>query len=173
MQDLLAKIHQGPIKEAMELLPDRMNSDSAVAQLLKTGLQESRFIYRRQMVGNPPKPTGPAVSFWQFEQGGIRGVLTHTATRDHARKVCNARKVPFLVKPIWEAMQTDDVLGAAMARLNYWWVPTSIPAITDEEGSWRYYLSTWRPGAAKRQYSELRAKWGRNHKEVVNYMRDL
>ena len=63
--------------------------------LLAIGLQESRFEHRRQLVGNPPRPIGPAMSFWQAEVGGgmVRGVRIHRATRDAAAQLYRARGV--------------------------------------------------------------------------------
>ena len=68
-------------------------SKEAAVMLLAIGLQESRFIDRRQLVGKPPEPTGPAKSFWQGERGGgmVQGVRMHEATRDKAKLLYKAR----------------------------------------------------------------------------------
>lgn len=172
MSNLLHRIRHGSLADGLALLPSGMTSLKAVAQVLKTGLQESRFEHRRQMVGSPPRPIGPAVSFYQFEKGGIRGVLRHPKTKQHVLALCDHFGIQPNELQIWMAMQTNDALGAAMARLNYYWVPSAMPAIDDEEGSWQYYLNTWRPGAFKRDPDGLRAKWARNHTAVLEYLRD-
>lgn len=46
------------IDEAFSLLPSKMNSKEARLMLLAIGLQESRFQYRRQLVGSPPRQEG-------------------------------------------------------------------------------------------------------------------
>src|SRR5690606_40338324 len=64
---------------ALCVLPDPMDTPEARVMLLAIGFQESRFKHRRQLVGNPPRPTGPAKSFWQAEQAGgmVRGLLNY------------------------------------------------------------------------------------------------
>jgi hypothetical protein len=172
---LIDFINQGPMSQGLALLPDRMDSINARAQMLKTGLQESRLEERRQLINtkNGIKPLGPAAGLWQFERGGIQGVLTHVATRDHIRVVCHARDVPANVEAIWEAIQSDDVLAAALARLNYWWSHKPMPDLHDLEGSWNEYLWCWRPGAysngSEAQKTELFKKWSQHHNRIRDY----
>lgn len=139
------------IDEAMSLLPDRMDSKEARVMLLAIGLQESRLIHRRQLVGSPPRPTGPATGLWQFERGGgVVGVLQHSATRAHARTLCDERSVEPLSQSVWQALQHDDVLAAGLARLLLWSDPRSLPEIGDKQGAWDLYIRTWRPGKPHR-----------------------
>lgn len=172
MSLLLHRINSGSLSDGLRLLPRNMDSLRARALLLTIGLQESRFLYRRQMVGSPPRPVGPAVSFYQFETGGIRGLLTHRATKAHVQGLCKHFGLPPTERAIWEAMKTNDDLGAAVARLNLWWATDPLPEIDDVDRSWLYYLNCWRPGAVKRDPEGLRAKWGRNHTDVLAYLRD-
>lgn len=145
MKDILKSID-----EAMSLLPERMDSKEARAMLLVIGLQESRLIHRRQLVGNPPRPTGPATGLWQFERGGgVVGVLQHNATRTHARTLCNARNVKPEPQAVWQALQYDDVLAAGFARLLLWSDPRSLPEIGNKQAAWDLYIHTWRPGKPK------------------------
>src|SRR3546814_6857126 len=51
--------------------------------LLAIGLQESRFLHRAQI-------GGPARGYWQFERGGVHGVLSHHASKAEAGKLCAA-----------------------------------------------------------------------------------
>lgn len=92
----LSEIIAAGINPALALLPASMDTPEARIMLLAIGLQESRFEHRRQLVGNPPRPTGPAKSFWQAEQGGgmVHGVRLHVATRAAAALLYQARGVP-------------------------------------------------------------------------------
>ncbi|PNG11857.1 hypothetical protein [Stutzerimonas stutzeri] len=140
----LSEIRERAIAPALALLPARMNSEQAVVQMLAIGLQESRFEHRRQI-------GGPAVGFWQFEQGGgVRGVLRHSASREHALAVCRARSVIATETAVYAALEHDDVLAAAFARLLLWTDPKPLPAICDEQGAWDLYSRAWRPGKPHR-----------------------
>lgn len=92
----LKTITEIAIRPALALLPAKMDTPAARVMLLAIGLQESRFEHRRQLVGNPPRPTVPAKSFWQAEQGGgmVHGVRLHSATRAVAAALYQARGVP-------------------------------------------------------------------------------
>lgn len=148
----LAEIRASAIAPALELLPAQMASPEAVVMLLAIGLQESRFQHRRQLVGNPPRPTGPATGFWQFERGGgVIGVLQHRASRDHALTLCAAREVEPVSQSAWQALQHDDVLAAGFARLLLWTDPYRLPAPGDAQAAWDLYIRTWRPGKPHRQ----------------------
>ncbi|RBL80628.1 hypothetical protein DDE05_49830 [Streptomyces cavourensis] len=140
----LDQIMDSAVRPAMALLPARMDSRQAHCLLLAIGLQESRFIHRRQI-------GGPARGFWQFEQGGgVRGVLTHPACRDVASQVCQVRGVVATAPSVHARLDQDDVLAAAFARLLLWSDPASLPRIGDAESAWALYLRTWRPGKPKR-----------------------
>ena len=58
----LDQIMDDAVRPAMALLPARMDTPEADCMLLAIGLQESRFVHRRQI-------GGPARGFWQFEKG--------------------------------------------------------------------------------------------------------
>jgi hypothetical protein len=132
------------INEALSLLPSKMATRAALVQLLAIGAQESLdWQYRRQM-GN-----GPARGFWQFEEnGGVKGVMEHPLkiVRTEAAMVCDARMVPFTTQAVWEALETDDVLAAAFARLNLYGDPFALPAVGQCNAAWELYLRVWRPG---------------------------
>ncbi|WP_312538257.1 hypothetical protein [Achromobacter mucicolens] len=170
----LSEIIAAGIDPALALLPARMDTAEARIMLLAIGLQESRFEHRRQLVGNPPRPTGPAKSFWQAEQGGgmVHGVRLHVATRAAADHLYQARGVPARDAAIWDAIEHDDVLAAGLARLLLWSDPLPLPEVGAEDASWALYLRTWRPGAYGRgtpaQRAELRAKWSRNYALAVD-----
>lgn len=137
------------IDEAFSLLPKAM--DSALARVLHAaiGYQESKYSSRRQLlkVNGVLAPVGPAVSYWQFENGrlaGINGVLTHKASAKHAQRICDALAVKPERMAVWERMVTDDVLGAAFARLLMYTDPYRLPGSTQE--GWELYQRVWRPG---------------------------
>ena len=132
------------------------DSRKAQVMVLAIGLQESRFLYRSQM-GN-----GPARSFWQFERGGgVRGVLTHAASRVKAQQLCDALGYAPDGMTVWQAMEHDDVLGAGMARLLLLTDPRPLPEIDDEQAAWEYYFRNWRPGRPHRNV------WNALHAQAV------
>lgn len=147
------------IQPAMDLLPKVMDSARARVLLLAIGMQESRFLYRRQM-GN-----GPARGFWQFERGtqasrgGVWGVYLHKQSRDHLKALCAARGVEFDPDAIWRALEQDDVLAAGVARLLLWTDAQPLPAVDDMEGAWTLYATrAWRPGKPhKKTWPEFHA----------------
>ncbi|MNO76378.1 hypothetical protein D3C76_674500 [compost metagenome] len=130
------------IETAFQLLPAKMDSMLARVNLAAIGFQESEYLVRIQY-GN-----GPARSYWQFENGrlaGINGVLTHRASSDLAKAVCKARGVEPERMAVWKAMETDDVLGAAFARLLMYTDPLPLP--DNAADAWEMYAKRlWRPG---------------------------
>lgn len=133
------------------LLPVAMDTPEARVQLLAIGLQESRLQHRRQLVGNPPRPAGPAKGLWQFERGGgCKGVLEHPASRYWMHRVCTARGIAATATALWNGVEHDDVLASAAARLLLFTDPRRLPDLGDERGAWALYLRTWRPGKPHR-----------------------
>lgn len=147
-----AAIIEYAINPAMALLPPKMTSDKATVMLLAIGLQESRLTYRRQI-------EGPAKSFLQFESGGgVKGVITHSASSAPAQILCQALAVPFDRAAIFQAMECNDVLAFGMGRLLLYTDPKALPEIGDEQGAWDLYQRVWRPGKPHRQtWDELYA----------------
>jgi len=140
---ILQTISDTAIEPALDLLPSRMDSAEARVMLLAIGLQESRFLYRKQI-------KGPARGFWQFERGGgVVGVLNHAATAHHANLICQARGVEPMSTDVYMALEKDDVLAAAFARLLLWTDPYPIP--DEKDAAWALYERTWRPGKPHRQ----------------------
>jgi len=161
---------KGAISKALFLLPPAMTSPEARVMLFAIGLQESRFEHRRQLIkkGGELLPLGPAKSFWQFERGGgCKGVVEHPSSRYWMAQVCRARDVPFNATALWNAMESDDVLGAAAARLLLFTDPRRLPAVGDENAAWNLYKRVWRPGALERDYANLRKKWIGNYAEAM------
>lgn len=141
------------VDEAFQLLPIGM--DTRIARVIHAaiGYQESKYKVRIQY-GN-----GPARSYWQFENGklaAINGVLNHASAAKSAKLVCSARGVEPERMAVWKAMETDDVLGAAFARLLMYTDPFPLPI--NAEGAWKMYADRlWRPG--KPHPDEWPASW--------------
>ena len=150
----LNEIRDQAITPALALLPARMSSPEAEVMLLAIGLQESRFQHRRQLAGSPPRPTGPAKSFWQAELGGgmVTGLLRYhdDRVRDLAVGLCAVRGVDPSPRAVWDAIERDDVLAAGLARLLLWTDPGRLPRLGDADGAWQLYVRTWRPGKPHR-----------------------
>lgn len=112
--------------------------------LVAIALQESRLLHRRQ-VSKDGHEDGPAVSFWQFEQGGgCKGVLTHHASAKHMHWICETYNVEPTAAGLWEAMRYQDIVAAAAARLLLYTLPQALPKTADE--GWAQYIAAWRPG---------------------------
>lgn len=141
----LKKIIDTAVSPALALLPTRMDTPAARVMLLAIGLQESRFVHRRQI-------GGPARGFWQFEKGtrasrgGVWGVFLHAASKGHLGALCKARSVACDPDAIYAALEYDDVLAAGVARLLLWTDPRALPAVGHADAGWSLYLRTWRPG---------------------------
>ena len=140
MGDLKPGYPKAAIETAFQLLPVKMDTPNARVILAAIGYQESDGYKTRIQYGN-----GPARSFWQFEKGGIKGVVNHKASAKLAESVCEARGVAFNVDAIWKSMETDDVLGAAFARLLMYTDPKPLP--DNQNDAWEMYAKRlWRPG---------------------------
>jgi len=127
---------------AFGLLPPQMDSRPARAMLTAIGLQESRFRHRRQM-GH-----GPARGWWQFEMGGVEGVLSHPASRPTAIDVCGQMGYdPADDRGVHLALEHNDVLAVCFARLLLWTDPRMLPRDAGQGvDGWTQYLACWRPG---------------------------
>jgi len=134
------------LSPALHLLPGKMDSRQARAMCVAIALQESRIKHRRQI-------GGPARGYWQFELGGgVRGVLTHPASRPHIQSVLAALDYSHDsdAQECYEAIEHNDILAAAFARLLLWTLPDSLPNLDSPGKGWTQYLSAWRPGKPHR-----------------------
>lgn len=161
----LAEVTEQAIDPALKLLPSRMDSPEARVQILAIGLQESGFLYRRQ-IDSQGHPTGPAKSFWMGEKGGgmVRGVRRHPATRDFATALYAVRGVRRLDFSIWNAIEHDDVLAAGLARLLLFTDPYKLPTLGHSESAWELYYRTWKPGRPRR------ATWDAYYRRAVDFV---
>ena len=120
------------ITTAYTLLPPEMDLPAARPLLLAIALQESRADARRQIVRYLPesrKPVyGVARGFWQFEQaGGTTGVLEHPASARAAAQVCAALGFEATPATVHAALDRNDILACAFARLLLWTSPKALP----------------------------------------------
>lgn len=128
------------IRQGLALLPPQMGTRPARIMLIAINGQENPRRLEQQ-VG------GPARGDYQFEKGGgVKGVMTHAASKEHCKTVCKARGVQFDATAIYEAIGTDPILAAALARLLLWTDPKPMPAAGDEKAGWALYERVWRPG---------------------------
>ena len=142
---VLNMIMQQAIQPALALLPPKMDTKEARVEMLAIGQQETEFLTRVQRLNGGKR--GAARSYWQMERGGgVLGVLTHASTKFLAQEVCKARDVPANSLDVWNAMEHDDVLGAAFARLLLWTDPFRLPSVNNAAGGWALYERVWRPG---------------------------
>jgi len=131
------------IRPALLKLPQKMRSREAEAMILAICLQESELRHRRQI-------GGPARGYAQFELGGgVRGVLTHPATRLQAEALCAILDVPAKAEDVFEAIAWHDMLAVVFARLLLWSDPGQLPAESQVDDALNFYLRTWRPGKPK------------------------
>lgn len=136
----IAYILHDVLPKAYELLPASMASTRANVMLLAIGLQESNLEYRRQI-------GGPARGLWQFEKGGgVKGVLTHKASKNIALDVCQALDIVPDADACYLALAENDILAACFARLLLFTDPKPLPDVNDTGGAWDYYNRIWRPG---------------------------
>lgn len=142
------------ITPALRLLPGKLTNAPARVMLLAIALQESGLAAREQMAG------GPARGLWQFERGGVRGVLEHPASAALAAALCAARGVPATSYSVHASLAGDDVLAAGIARLLLWTDAAPLPPLdADPDAGWAYYLRSWRPGRPRPR--EWAAHWSR------------
>lgn len=137
---------QNAIFPASRLLPEKMDSRAARAMMIAIALQESRIKHRAQI-------GGPARGYWQFELGGgVRGVLNHPASKMNIRAVLT--ELDYApdsdAGKCWAAIEHNDILAAAFARLLLWTLPEPLSGAAEFEESWEQYISAWRPGKPHR-----------------------
>lgn len=142
---MIEHVRDHVLPAAFALLPSRMRSPGAEAMMLAIGLQESRFLHRRQI-------NGPARGFWQFEEGGgVRGVLAHHSSAVPARAACEALRYRADTAVVYDAITDNDTLAACFARLLLWTYPGALPARGEAGKGWTQYMACWRPGKPHRE----------------------
>lgn len=131
-----------------------MRGERAEAQLIAIALQESGLRHRAQ-VG------GPAKGLWQFEVGGVRGVLDHPSSWDHAQDWCDSWLYPIhrderghvlstSVEQVHREIRDNDLMACVLARLALWRLPDQLSDEDQPEAGWGQYIEAWRPGKPHR-----------------------
>lgn len=129
------------------------SSEQALHQIMTTAGQESGFNWRYQLArqGGPTAPPGPARGWWQFElgdartRGGVTGLWIHQKSGPWLRKLCEELGVYPDPVTIHRAIEGNDLLAYALARINYVVNdPKDFP--TTPDAGWQCYLNVWRPG---------------------------
>jgi hypothetical protein len=137
--EFAANVYTPALAKVRPFFPARISWTPAAHQMLMTiAGQESGWKHRRQL------HNGPARGFWQFEAGGVRGVMRHPVSAGPALALCGNLGVPFVADDIHEAIETNDALAVGFARLLLFTDRSPLPS--DAAAGWDYYLRNWRPG---------------------------
>ena len=132
------------IMPALHALPSTLSSDNAAALLLTIAQQETGLRARRQ------DDDGPARSMFQFEEDGVKGVLTHPASAALAHQAMIEMVYTGLSpEQLLAAMEYDQVLAATFARLALVRDPAPLPNRNQADAGWAYYLRIWAPGVPR------------------------
>ena len=142
------------LTSALSELGRGYDSPAARVMLTAIALQESGLSARRQR-------GGPARGLWQFERGGVAGVLSHASSAVAAKAACKRAGVAANPASVCAELEFNDVLAAVFARLLLWTDPKPLPVLGDSNGAWAYYLRNWRPG---RPHPET---WSANYAAVL------
>lgn len=141
-----------PILEIIEgvykrgYLPRRLDTDKARVLSIAICGQESDLRDRDQ-IDSGRDVLGPALGLGQFERGGgVKGVMTHAASKVLAQHACDVAGVQFTYDAAWRALKVNDYLALAFVRLLLLTDPRALPAIGEVWPSWDYYKRNWRPG---------------------------
>lgn len=128
------------IPAALAVLPPGMDSREARALVLAICLQESGLRHRRQV-------HGPAKGLAQFELSGVKEVMTGRLTAAAADKALQELLYSGLGDmEAHSALEHNDVLALAFARLLLWADPKPLPGQDAPDDGWAYYVRRWRPG---------------------------
>ena len=127
----------------LKLLPPKFDTPEARVMMLAIGMQEARFLFRKQI-------GGPARGFFQFEEGGgVRGVLKHPSTKRVIQEVIFRLGVE--PEDCYNCLSEDDALSAVFCRLLLYTDPKALPSLTcDPSDAWTCYIRNWRPGKPHR-----------------------
>lgn len=113
---------------------------SAQVLMLATAGQESNW-------ENVQQTGGPARGAFQQQENDLADIFANVTTNAKAALVCLNLKIEPNATAVYAALLSEPRLQVAMTRLNFWadWHP--LPAVNDQAGMWRSYLSAQRPGA--------------------------
>jgi hypothetical protein len=133
--------------------------DRARLMLLAIPGQESAWRNVAQAGG------GPGVGPYQFEPETCDELLINAASRPMMHAIATALGIAtgeLDGAAFYDRIINDTRLAVALARLDLFCDPHSLPAISDQDGSWRMYLRVWRPGKPKP------SAWAKNYKAAMS-----
>ncbi|WP_286828732.1 MULTISPECIES: hypothetical protein [Kordiimonas] len=148
------------LKDVIKPVLKDMAMDGAAAGkiLMMTACHESMGFRYRAQVG------GPALSYFQIEPNTLDDLYTnYLAYRPDKQALVDAYLPEGLDR--LEALENDDKYACAVARMIYWRVPESLPAVTNDEGLAAYAKQYWNTelGAATAQkYLDDYRRYGPN-----------
>ena len=124
---------------AMALLPAHLTCAESKAMLIAIAMQSSQFSFRRELMGHDR-------SFWALgAQTHIKVVAEHELTRGPIAAVCDALCYDTSVFSAYMAVEHNDILACAYARLLLSLVPGKLPSRDQPQLGWDQYLAVWRP----------------------------
>jgi len=119
------------------------NTLEARRLLLAIALQESGLKHRRQVVNG--EETGAASGYFQFEKGGgCAGVLAYPRLGTIMQNICSTYGIGQTAQELWTAIQFQDIVAAAAARILIYTLPNDLPKMPED--GWAQYVRAWRPG---------------------------
>ena len=114
------------------------------SNLLTIAQQETGLQARRQQAD------GPARSLFQFELGGVKGVLEHPASSTLIQQMLTEMVYAGMSPAqVLAAMEFDQVLAATFARLALVRDPAPLPNRNQADAGWAYYVRIWDPGVPR------------------------
>lgn len=130
-----------PTLAALGKVDIRLDSKAAENLLFGTACQESQLgKYLAQY------PKGPALGVFQMEPATLNDLLHWLASTEPRRKLLDAAlKLSFSGMSVTEQLPGNLYLSAALARINYWRKPFSMPDQSDLSGLsivWKKWWNT-------------------------------
>ncbi len=135
---MLEAILEQIIEPGLALLPPALNGDDASVLLLATGLQESRFCYRRELGGY-------GLGYWKLHADKVARVFAHAGCREPLERLCEAVGVECTPRAVHAALEYNDQLATAITRLLLHTATRRLPAQAHPEQAWLLYLQLWKP----------------------------
>ena len=132
-------------------------------QLLAEAGQESQW-------SEVQRPGGSDRGAWQFLPATCGLILRHGVVGPMMRRVCAAAGIEPTEDAVYGVILTNRLVEVALAVLDLAAYESPYPAIGDEEGSWKFYVAVWRPGAVMhggKRAAEARTRWTGNYASAL------
>ena len=128
-----------------------MWSPEAEKLLMMTAAMESNFDYVRQL-GN-----GPARGFFQMEPATFEDLLQRLKNNPD-----RLTRLEYQIDPMLDfeqCLERDVTVMVLSCRYLYAEVPERLPALSDDEGMWKYYKKYWNTRLGDTTREEFFAAW--------------